>query len=99
GVLDGIRVAVVGKAGGELAERSGQAFGFAQQQATPIGGDGAAIESAHDAPWTQGLKNEVGAGKLCLHEAVSPAWHRGVCAKSLCQREQPLSIPPVRNAG
>ena len=98
-VLDRLGVAVVGKTGGELAERAGEPFGFAQQQAAAVGADGAAIKAADHGALTEGLKNEVGTVTLCSHEAVSAAWHRGCSAKSLCQREQPLSIPLVRNTG
>ena len=99
GVFEGVGVPVVGKARGELAEGAGEAFGLAQQEATAVGGDRTAIEAAEDFAGPQGLKNQGGGVTLCGHEAVSPSWHRGCWLQSLCQREQPLSIPLVRNAG
>jgi hypothetical protein len=92
-VLDGVGVAVVGKAGRQLPQGAGQALGLAQQQAAAVGGDGAAVETADHGTRAQGLENEVAAGTLCRHEAVSPGWQRGCCANSLFQREQPLAIP------
>ena len=48
GVLDEVGVAVVGEAGGELADDPGESLGLAEQQGAAVGGDVAAVEVGED---------------------------------------------------
>ena len=68
GVLDEVGVAMVGEAGGELANDPGEALGLAEQQGTAVGGDVAAVEVGEDVSTAEHGKVEVGCVTL-----VSPS--------------------------
>ena len=60
GMLDESWIAMVGEAGGELADDAGDFFGFLEEQGTAIGGDGAAVEVGEDLTGAEHGKVEVG---------------------------------------
>ena len=99
GVFEGVGVAVVGEAGGALAQRAGEALRLAPEQGTAVGGDGAAVEPGDDVALTQGLKREGGCVTRCWPEAVSAEESSGLLLKPLRSRRQPRFRPSVRNAG
>ena len=70
GVLDEVGVAVVGEAGGELADDAGESLGLAEQQGAAVGGDGAAVEVGEDLAGAEHGKVEVGRVTLCRHRAA-----------------------------
>jgi hypothetical protein len=59
-MLDEVRVAMIGEAGGELTEDAGEFLGLAEQQGAAVGGDVAAIEVSEDLTGTDHRKIEVG---------------------------------------
>ena len=70
GVLDEVGVAVVGEAGGELADDPGESLGLAEQQGAAVGGDVAAVEVGEDLAGAEHGKVEVGRVTLCGHRAA-----------------------------
>ena len=80
GVLDEVGVAVVGEAGGELADDAGEGLGLAEQQGAAVGGDGAAVEVGEDLAGAEHGKVEVGRVTLCGHRAAL-----GQCRRWLSQ--------------
>jgi hypothetical protein len=70
GVFGEAGVAVVGEAGGELAEDAGESLGLAEQQGAAVGGDGAAVEVGEDVAAAEHGKVEVGRVTLCFHRAA-----------------------------
>jgi len=70
GVLDEPGVLVVGEAGGELADDSGESLGLAEQQGAAVGGDVAAVEIGEDMAGPEHGKVEVGCVTLCRHRAA-----------------------------
>ena len=67
GVLDEVGVAMVGEAGGELAEDAGEFLGLAEQQGAAVGGDVAAVESGEDLAGAEEREiqiTRVGRGKI-----------------------------------
>ena len=70
GVLDEVGVAVVGEAGGELADDPGESLGLAEQQGAAVGGDVAAVEVGEDLAGAEHGKVEVGGVTLCRHRAA-----------------------------
>ena len=70
GVLDEVGVAMVGEAGGELADDAGELLGLAEQQGAAVGGDVAAVEVGEDLAGAEHGKVEVGRVTLCSHRAA-----------------------------
>ena len=60
GVFGEVGVAVVGEAGGELADDPGESLGLAEQQGAAVGGDVAAVEVGEDFAGAEHGKVEVG---------------------------------------
>ena len=59
GVLDQLGVAVVGEAGGELAEDAGGLLDLSEQQGAAVGGDVAAVEGSEDLTGAEGREVKV----------------------------------------
>ena len=78
GVLDEVGVAVVGEAGGELADDAGESLGLAEQQGAAVGGDVAAVEVGEDLAGAEHGKVEVGGATLCRHRAALVRCRRGL---------------------
>ena len=70
-VFDSIRVSIVGEAFAQTTQNPGPLLHFAQEHATGVGGDLAAVEPAHDVPSVQALKSELCSGTLCGHKVAS----------------------------
>jgi hypothetical protein len=60
GVLDEVRVAMVGETGGELMDDAGELLGLSEQERAAVGGDGAAVEIGEDLAGTEHGKVEIG---------------------------------------
>src|SRR5207302_7653666 len=58
GVLDQLRVAVVGEAAGELLDEVELRFDLAEQQTARIGGDLPPVETGHDLTGSEGLEKQ-----------------------------------------
>jgi hypothetical protein len=59
-VLDEVGVAMIGEAGGELADDAGEPLGLAEQECAAVGGDVAAVEVGEDLTGAEHGKVEVG---------------------------------------
>jgi hypothetical protein len=60
GVLDELRVPMIGKARGELLDDPGEHLGLPKQEATAVGGNVTAIESGDDLASTKSREIQVG---------------------------------------
>ena len=69
-MFDAVEVAVVGEAGGELADDPGEVLGLAEQQGAAVGGDGPAVEVGEDFTAAEHGEVEVGRVTLCFHRAA-----------------------------
>jgi hypothetical protein len=67
-MLDQVRIAMVGEAGGELPEDSGAPFDLRQQQAAAIGTDGSPVKVGQDFAADRGSKGKKLRRTLCLHD-------------------------------
>jgi len=75
GVLDRVGIAVVLKAGGELAQDAGFLLDFVQQQGAAIGADGSAVEAGDDLAFEISGEGEGSLGTLCHSESrFALAW-------------------------
>ena len=72
GVLDQIRITMVGEAGRKLPNDAGDPLGFTQQQTARVRRDSATVESGHHIPASQRMKSERLLVTLCHHQAVPP---------------------------
>src|SRR5437870_13784816 len=70
-MLEHLRVAMVGEAGGELRHEAQPLFDLPQQNRASVRRDPTAIEPSHDFPSADLLKSERSLGTLCFHETVS----------------------------
>ncbi|AGA25935.1 hypothetical protein Sinac_1556 [Singulisphaera acidiphila DSM 18658] len=70
GVLDEVRIAMVGKAGGELADDPGAGFDLTEQKCTAVGRDGAPVKIGEHLAVTEDGKVEVSRVTLCSHRAA-----------------------------
>ena len=99
GRLDPIRIPMIGEALAEPTQNPGPLLHFAQQDASSVGGDLAAIEPAHDVSSVQALKHELCSGTLCGHKIVFLWFCKWLIQKNLYHRTRPLSIFLMRFPG
>ena len=72
GVLDQVRVAMIGEAGGELPDDARGPLRLPQQYRPGVRGDLAPVEPGHNFSFAQGLERKRLLGTLCLHQAAPP---------------------------
>ena len=61
---------MVGEAFAQTTQNPGPMLHFAQEDATAVGGDLAAVEAAHDIASVQALKSQLCSGTLCVHKVA-----------------------------
>ena len=100
GVLDEVGVAVVGEAGGELADDPGESLGLAEQQGAAVGGDVAAVEVGEDFAGAEHGKVEVGRRYTLWSSGCLGLGAVDGCRNSTYDTaRQPDSIPLVKKSG
>jgi len=82
-VLDEVGLAVVGEAGGELADNGGEVLGRSEQQRAAVGGEVAAVEIGDPFAAAEHGTVEAGGGTLCVHRAVLVPCQRWLCQANL----------------
>ena len=92
-VFDGLGMAMVREAGGERAEDPREAFGFAEEEGTAVGGDGPAVKACQHVAGAEGLEGEGGLGTLCRQEVASGEKSKGLVQIPLRFLRQPRFIP------
>jgi hypothetical protein len=70
GVFNAVGVAMVGETAAELIDEVELDFEFAEEQAAGVGGDGTAVEAAHDLAGTEVLEEQVVRVTLCHGETA-----------------------------
>ena len=99
GMLDPIRIPMVGEALAQPTQNPGPLLHFAQQDAPGVGGDLTAVEPAHDISSVQALKHELCSGTLCEYKVVLLSFRKWLWSNNLCHRTRPLSIFLLRYPG
>ena len=99
GVLDPIRIPMVGEAFAQPTQNPGPPLHFAQQDPPGVGGDLAAVEPADDLPSIQALKHELCFGTLCGHKVVFLWFCKLLWTNHLYHRTRPLSMFLMRFPG
>ena len=74
GVFDPVRIAIIGEAGGKLAQDPDALLDLPQQQTTAVTGDRSAVELRPDLASFLGMKSKDKLVTLCGHKAVAPPW-------------------------
>jgi hypothetical protein len=91
-VLDPIRIAIIRKAGGKLAEDPDALLDLPQEQTTAITGDRSTVKLCPNLASLLGMKSEDKLVTLCGHKAVAPSWQNLSRQKSYAMKQQPFSI-------
>ena len=99
GMLDAIRIPMIGEAVGQPARNPGSLLHVAQEDAPGVGGDLAAVEPADDIPAVQALNHELGCGTLCGHKVVFMPFFKLLMQKHLYHRTRPLPASLLRFPG
>jgi hypothetical protein len=77
-VFDQFRIAMIGKAAGQLVNEVELGFDLAEEQAAGIGGNRPTIEVGDDVPVAEGLEMENGVSTVCHGAVVSRGGSNGL---------------------
>ncbi len=99
GVLDAIRVAVIGEAAGELIDKVELGFDLAEKESAGVGGDRSAVEVGDDGPGAEVLEDECGCVTVCHGAVISRVGSKGLSLFPLCQLRDHRASLLVRNMG
>ena len=98
-MLDQVRTARVGEAGGEALDQPDRPVGAAQQQCPGVRGDRAAVKRGHHGAALNGCKLQLRRATLCRHRGPPLLSGKALLQKNFRRFRAPVHLPRVRDAG